>query len=204
MNKSNPARWSFAVLAALLGFGTAQAEPVTLVIDPNHTQVGFGVRHFFTKVPGRFSRFTGTIVYDEANLAASQVNAEIETASITTDNERRDTHLRSPDFFAADSFPKITFQGRKVEPAADGSFKVQGDLTIRGVSKPVVLEVKKLGMRRTPDGALAGFEATTRVNRLDYGVKWNRLVEGSNMLGDDVDITISVEAKTPPKPEAKK
>jgi polyisoprenoid-binding protein YceI len=187
------------LLSALLTAATLSAaprvEPVTWQIDPNHSELSFRVRHFVTKVPGTFKTWSGTIVADPANLAGGSVEVTVQTGSIDTKNERRDNHLRSADFFLSDSFPTMTFKSTKV--VANGAeLEVTGDLTIRGTTRSVVLKGEYSGTfgPPTPRQQRIGFAATTRINRLDYGLKWNRLVEGSNMLGDDVEITITVEA----------
>jgi polyisoprenoid-binding protein YceI len=170
-------------------------DTVAWAIDVNHSEVSFRVRHFVTRVPGTFRTWKGTIVADPGNLAAGRVEVEIEAASIDTRNDRRDAHLRSPDFFAVDSFPALRFRSTAVE--VNGSeVRVAGDLTIRGVTRPVVLTGEFTGVfgPPRPREQRIGFSASTRINRLDYGLRWNRLVEGVNMLGDDVDITINIEA----------
>ncbi len=172
------------------------ADPATWTIDTVHSEVSFRIRHFVSKVPGTFMSWRGTIVADPTNLKGGSVDVSIATASITTKNERRDTHLRSPDFFAADSFPEITFKSRSID-VSGSSIKVAGDLTIRGVTKPVVLAGEYGGTSGPPEPKKQriGFSVSTKINRLDYGVRWNRVVEGSGtLLGDDVDITINIEA----------
>jgi polyisoprenoid-binding protein YceI len=139
---------------------------------------------------------------DAAKWESASIDVEIQTASVFTDNDRRDADLRSSNFFAADSFPTITFTSTRIERNGDGA-KIYGDLTIRGVTKPVVLDGHFLGLQNSANGAQRfGFDATTTVNRLDYGVKWNRAVEGGGMmLGDDVKIEIAIEAvRQPAKP----
>ena len=194
---------SAAVLTALSLCTLASASlsaPQTFNIDPVHSQVGFGIRHFFSRVPGRFNEFSGTLQLDEKNLAASSVEATIKTASIFTSNERRDGHLRSQDFFWADSFPTLTFKSTKVTPGANGKLQIAGDLTMRGVTKPVVLDgsflgAGEIGIGGRSMGYRASFEATTTVNRKDYGISWNKVLDqGGTMLGDDVAITIAIEA----------
>jgi polyisoprenoid-binding protein YceI len=189
------------VALALAGLASvASAAPLTFDIDRVHSQVGFSIRHFFSKVPGQFKDFQGTILMDPKDPAASSVSVTIQTASIFTDNDRRDTHLRSPDFFAADSFPTLTFRSTKVEPAGRDHYKVAGDLTMRGVTKPVVLDVDFLGMGQVgiggqSMGTKAGFEATTSLNRQDFGIRWNKtLDQGGLMLGDDVAVGLHIEA----------
>jgi len=191
-----------AILAIALSSvpSLASSTPLTFEIDKVHSQIGFSIRHFFSKVPGQFKDFAGTILVDEKNPAASSVEVTIQTASIFTDNERRDNHLRSRDFFAADSFPTLTFRSTKVESLGKDRLKVTGDLTMRGVTRPVVLDVEFLGMGQVAIGGesmgtKAGFDATTAVNRQDFGISWNKtLDQGGLMLGDDVAITIHVEA----------
>ncbi len=194
-------RMTAAVSVALLGMASAaSAAPQAYDIDPVHSQVGFSVRHFFSKVPGQFKQFSGTILADEKDPAASSVEVTIQTASIFTDNERRDAHLRSPDFFAADSFPAITFKSTKVTPAGKDRYKVAGNLTMRGVTRPVVLDMEFLGKGEVSVGGQsmgvkAGFDATTTLDRQDYGIRWNKaLDQGGVMLGDDVTVNLHVEA----------
>lgn len=171
--------------------GTAPSE---WRIDPAHSEVTFRIRHFVTKVRGRFTVVSGTITTDAAAWENAAVAVEIRTASISTDNARRDAHLRSPDFFAADSFPIITFRSTRIERRGDAG-KIHGLLTMRGVTKPVVLDGTFNGIARTPDGERAGFEAATTIDRTAFGVTWNRAAEGGGaMLGDEVEVEISVEA----------
>jgi polyisoprenoid-binding protein YceI len=172
----------------------APAAPSVWTIDNTHSGVGFQIRHFVSKVRGKFKDVKGTITADEAAWQNGSVDVEIATASISTDNDRRDTHLRSPDFFAADSFPTIRFKSTRIERSGDDA-KVYGDLTIRGVTRPVVLEGTLTGIMKSAQGDRVGFEASTTINRLDYGVKWNRAAEaGGAMLGDEVKIEINLEA----------
>ena len=187
-------------LALAISAGAAFAEPVPYLIDGVHSQAEFTIRHFFGKVPGRFNDLNGTILYDDKNLASSKVDVTIQTKSIFTNNERRDNHLRSRDFFFADSFPTITFKSTKVIPGEGSKFKVEGDLTMRGVTKLVVLDAELLGVGAVGIGGQAmgmraGFEATTLVNRKDYNILWNKtLDQGGTLLGDEVNIHIAVEA----------
>lgn len=202
-------RTSFlAVLAVVAGAGVAQAVPTTLQVDRAHSDVGFNIRHIFNKVHGRFTDFEGTIVYDPANLAASTVAVTIRDSSINTANERRDSHLRTQDFFWADKFPTITFKSTKTIPGTDANhFQVAGDLTMRGITKPVTLNVEVLGMAPVSIGpnfssVQAGFVATTTVDRKDWEILWNKqLDQGGMMLGDDVELVLNVAAQSVmPKP----
>lgn len=174
----------------------ASAEPTTFKIDPNHSQVEFSIRHFFSRVTGRFNKFSGTVVYDDKNVAGSSVEVTIETASIFTNNDRRDRDLRSAHFFLADSFPAITFKSTKVVPGENGKMKVEGTLTMHGVTRPETLDVTLLGVGAVGMmGTRAGFEASTTLDRKAYGIVWNQaLDQGGTMLGDEVLIHIGIEA----------
>jgi polyisoprenoid-binding protein YceI len=189
--------WAALALLAIAAPALA-ADPFK--IDPAHSQVSFTIRHFFSRVTGRFNEFSGNIQLDEKSLGNSSVDATITTASIFTGQERRDNHLRSPDFFWADSFPTLSFKSTKVTPGEGNKFKLAGDLTMRGVTRPVVLDGTFLGagavaMGGQPGRYLAGFEATGTVNRKDFNISWNKtLDQGGTMLGDDVTITLAVEA----------
>ncbi len=188
------------VAAALLGLSAAaQAAPSTWTIDPNHSNVGFSIRHFFTKVSGNFTKFSGAIVYDPANAANSSARAEIDAASITTANERRDGHLKSADFFDVEKFPTLTFQSTKVTPVGD-KLKIEGNLTMHGVTKPVTLEGAFIGSGPQK----AGFEASGKVDRKDFGIIWNKVADQGTMLGDDVEIRIAIEANSEAAEAARK
>lgn len=196
------------VFAIALLATAASAQSRTYTIDRNHSEVGFKVKHFFNKTYGQFSDFSGAIQFDPKNVAASTVEVTIRDSSINTENPKRDDHLRSEDFFWVEKHPTITFKSSKVVPGKSAdNFQVMGDLTIRGVTKPVTLDVEfngsgPVGIQGNNLGMQAGFTATTTVNRKDYGIVWNRqLDQGGVMLGDDVDITLSVAAVSrDPKP----
>jgi polyisoprenoid-binding protein YceI len=146
-------------------------------------------------VRGRFTDFSGVLQFDPQRPESAKVEITIQATSIDTDNERRDTHLRSADFFDVQNFPTITFKSAKVTPAKEKNhFNVAGDLTIRGVTKPVVVDVELLGFGDTDMGVRGGFNATTTINRSDFGVKWNKTLEtGGMLLGDEVMIEFPVE-----------
>lgn len=170
------------------------AAPITWQIDASHSEVSFRIRHLVSRVRGGFNDFSGSIVADPANLSTGTVQVEIKTASIDTNNERRDNHLRSGDFFDAPTHPTITFRSTRVE-ANGRDLKVHGNLTMRGVTRPVVLEGRMLDVGGVAGKRRIGFEASTTINRMDYGVTWNRAAEGGGaVLGDDVEITLNVEA----------
>ena len=174
----------------------ALAAPQAYEIDPVHSRVEFTIRHMFSKVTGNFGAFKGTIKYDAAAPAASTTSVEIDASSIDTNNDRRDAHLKSADFFDVAKFPTLTFTSGKVTAGEEGKFKVEGTLTMHGISKPVVLDASFLGAGPGMDGAMrAGFEAVTKVDRKDYGIIWNKaLDQGSTLLGDDVTINLEIEA----------
>jgi polyisoprenoid-binding protein YceI len=187
---------SATLLALSLAFATAaSAAPATWAIDQNHSEVGFSIRHFFSKVPGNFGKFQGAIVYDPQKPEVSSVKVEIDPSSINTQNEKRDNHLRSEDFFDVTKFPTLTFVSTKVAASGDNKLKVDGNLTMHGVTKPVTLFVTFLGAGPSMNGEQrSGFEAITTLNRKDFGIVWNKtLDQGGTMLGDDVDIHLSVE-----------
>lgn len=166
-------------------------------IDTSHSSVSFAVRHMmFAKVRGRFAKWSGTIDLDPANLAASSVNVEIEAASIDTGVADRDAHLRSADFFDVEKEPKLTFTSTKIESAGGDRYKVYGNLTIHGVTREVVLDTEHGGQAKDPWGnTRASFSATTSVNRTDFGLKWNQLIEaGGVLVGERVDIELEVQA----------
>lgn len=166
-------------------------------IDTSHSAVHFTVRHLvIAKVRGVFSRFSGAIQYDDADPRRSSVTVEIDAASVDTREEKRDAHLRSADFFDTDTFPKLTFVSKEVVVEGGRVTKVIGDLTIRDITRPVTLEVEDNGRVKDPwGGERIAFEAKTRVNRHDFGLRWNMALEaGGVMVGYHVDIALEVEA----------
>ncbi len=199
---------AFTLAAAALLSSAAFAATTDYTFDGAHTSAAFSVRHIFTQVPGRFTELSGTLHLDEQDLTKSSVEVTIPAASVSTSNERRDNHLRSQDFFWVEKYPHITFKSTKVVPGDDrDSFQLLGDLTIRGVTRPVTLDVKKLGIVDAGPmmGRRAGFEATTTINRKDFGIVWNqKLDQGGVVLGDDVLITLNVEAAHKTEAEALK
>jgi polyisoprenoid-binding protein YceI len=192
-----------ALIAAAPALALPAAAADTYGIDKAHSEVLFTVKHLVSKVTGRFQDFEGRLVIDRAKPEASTAEFTIKAASINTDQQRRDDHLRSPDFFDVAKNPEITFKSTKVTTTSKDAYEVAGDLTMRGVTKPVVLAVNFLGDIKDPMGAeKAGFEVTTTVNRKDFGILWNRTLDaGGYLLGDDVKIAINLEAvkqKAPP------
>jgi polyisoprenoid-binding protein YceI len=196
---------SFAVALAALVALPAAATPTTWEVDPAHSAANFTVRHLgVTKVRGQMGKVIGTVVTDDKDITKSTVEATIETAGISTQNTNRDEHLRSPDFFDVQKHPAITFKSKKVAKAGKGKLKVTGDLTMRGVTKEVVLDVEGplpeiKGPGGTPRTAATG---TTKINRKDYGVAWSKMVEAIPVVSDDVEVTIdlALAKKEPAKP----
>jgi polyisoprenoid-binding protein YceI len=180
-----------ALSSGLISVAPAAVE--TYVIDPVHSSVGFKVRHFLTKVPGSFTTFSGTITVDRDNLENSSVVAKIDVGSVTTGTEKRDNHLKSPDFFDVAKFDSITFTSTSWKKTGDATFDVTGDLTIHGVTKSVVLKVDLLGFGPGMMGAqLSGWDATTTIDRTDFGVDGPAML--GKALGNEVAVTISIEA----------
>ncbi len=168
----------------------------TWAIDPAHSVVELAVKHMmFSTVKGRFANVAGTIVLDEANLAASSVDAEIDAASIDTGEAQRDGHLRSADFLDVEQFPTISFRSTGVVPQGRSRFVLVGDLTIHGVTREVSLEAELVGKGTDPwGGQRVGFAATTTINRKDFGLTWNQALEaGGVVVGDDIKIVIDAE-----------
>jgi polyisoprenoid-binding protein YceI len=185
------------LLTICLGLLIVQASSAAEIyqIDPVHSTVGFKVRHLFSKVTGRFLDLTGTINLDLDNPDKSSVDATIRAKSITTANDKRDTHLRSPDFFDVAKFETITFKSKKVTKTGDDTGDIVGDLTIHGVTKEVTLHVKFLGKGKGMQGQMqTGWEATAAIKRSDFGLVWSKAVEGVAVVGDDVDIDLQIEA----------
>ena len=190
--KSTTKLFLLAALAASL-VASVRADVETYAIDPVHSSVGFSIRHFFSKVPGSFTKFAGTITVDRANLENSSVQATIDIGSLSTANDMRDKDLKTPNYFDFAKFPTMAFKSKSWKKTGDDSFDVTGDLTIKDVTKEVVLKVKSLGFGPGMRGAmLSGWEATTTLNKADFGV--NGPAALGKMLGDEVAVTIGVEA----------
>lgn len=169
----------------------------TWVIDPTHTVVEFAIKHMmFATVKGRFGKVEGQIEADLDDLTTANVNVTVDVASIDTREEQRDAHLRSADFFDVEKYPTMTFQSRQITRRSDGQYDVQGDLTIRGVTRPVTLTATVTGSGKDPWGNYrAGFSAQGQLNRKDFGLTWNAALEaGGFLVGDEVKINLEVEA----------
>ena len=191
---------AFAVLALAVAAPCA-ARAATWEIDPAHTTIQFSVRHMMvSNVRGQFGKFSGRVEGDAAQPEATRIEATIDAASIDTRNQKRDDHLRSAEFLDVERFPTITFKSTKVEKAGDG-WKVRGDLTLHGVTRPVVLDVSDVTLPiKDPMGNLrAGGQARTKLNRQDFGITFNKTLDGGGLVvGDEVAITIDVEVTQRP------
>ena len=168
----------------------------TYAIDKMHSEVAFQVRHLLTNVRGRFSEFSGTVLFDQEHPELSSVSVTIDAVSVDTGTPDRDTHLRSDDFFAVATYPALTFKSSHVVKTGDDAYDVAGTLTIRGVAKEITLPVTYLGTAKDPWGnARAGFEASLTLNRKDFGLTWNAALEtGGFLVGDEVRIALSIQA----------
>ena len=190
MNKAT----ALLLLSALLLAQSALAVD-TFVMDKAHSTMGFQIRHLFSKVPGKFDDFSGQIQFDEANPEQSSVEVTINTASVDTGVKMRDDDLRSPNFFDVKKFPEITFKSTSVKKTGENTADVTGDLTMHGVTKPVVLKVELLGKGAGPkESTVSGWNASTALKRTDFGLTWNKVIEGTQMVGDDVQIELNIEA----------
>ena len=175
---------------------TTAAVLTTWNIDPAHSNVEFAVRHLMiTTVKGRFADVKGIVKTDDADLSKAQVDVTIAAASIDTREAQRDAHLRSADFFDAEKFPVLTFRSTRVEPGSGNSFRLTGDLTIRGVTREVALDGTAEGRSKDPwGGERAGFSATGKIKCGDFGLTWNQLLEaGGVAVGDEIKISIDAE-----------
>jgi polyisoprenoid-binding protein YceI len=191
-----------AGLAAAIAL-PASAGTTTYQIDPRHSSAGFGVTHLMiSTVRGEFHGVTGTVIVDDSDISKSSVNVTIDATTVDTREPDRDKHLKSEAFFDVAKYPTITFQSTKVERNSDGSLKVTGDLTIRGVTKSAVLTAT---LPKTPIKDPWGLQrtavsASTKINRQAYGVAWNqKLDSGGVVVGDDVNVTLDVEMIIPPQ-----
>ena len=169
----------------------------TWTIDSSHSSANFSLKHMMiAKVNGGFEKMSGTLQFDPQNPADLKVEASIEAASINTREPQRDTHLKSADFFDVEKYPTLNFQSKEVQPLSDGQFRIQGDLTIHGVTKSVLLEVEGLSQElKDPWGnPRLGLSASTRIKRKEFGLTWNAALEaGGVLVGDDVTITLDVQ-----------
>lgn len=189
----------YSKLTALAFFWVAatltSAHAAEYSVDKSHSRIGFQVRHLLSKVSGEFKEFEGEFAFDPEKLGSAKVNMNIKAPSINTNEAKRDDHLRAPDFLHTEKFPSIQFVGKKLTANGDKKYKLEGDFTLHGVTKPVTFDVEYLGSDKDPWGnQRAGFTATTVINRKDYGVQWNKVLESGRLLvGDEVTVNIEIE-----------
>jgi|SRR5215203_5848537 len=175
---------------------TTQTGVTAWSIDPAHSHVEFAVKHLMiSTVKGRFGIVHGTVSTDEADPSKAQVEVEIDADSIDTREGQRDTHLKSADFFDVEKFPKLSFRSTRIHDVDGADFKLTGDLTIHGLTRPVTLEVTSEGRGKDPwGGERAGFSAKGKIKRSEFGLTWNQVLEtGGFVVGDDIKISLDVE-----------
>lgn len=176
----------------------AETEPATretFIIDPDHSEVGFRVRHLLGRAHGRFARFGGEVELDRERPERSRVRFEVEAASIDTRQPDRDAHLRSAEFFDVERHPVVRFTSQRIEPLGGERFRVEGVLELRGIRKPLALEVAYFGVARDPwGGERASFSTQAVIDRKEFGMTWNAALDnGGVILGDEVHLTLDLE-----------
>ncbi len=185
-----------SIFATALLFLMLTINATTWNFDNSHTTIGFDVSHMvIATVDGKFKSFSGTVETEGDNWENAKINFTADINSIDTDNEDRDNHLKSPDFFAAEEYPELTFVGKSMEKVGDKEYKLTGDLTMRGTTKEVSLDVTHNGTITDPWGNVrAGFSIEGEVNRFDYGLEWDKTLDtGGLVVGNEVEIDIEVE-----------
>ena len=186
------------ILLFLIGYGIIPlfAQSQVWKIDPVHSSVRFSVKHMLiTEVVGQFKEYDATLTTSKADFSDAKLEATIIVQSIDTDNEKRDAHLKSEDFFYSEKYPKISFKSNSVEQIDEKTFRITGDLTIRGITKTVVFETSYGGTITDPYGnSRSGWQASTTVNRFDFGLKWNQVMEtGGLLVGEEIKINIDAQ-----------
>jgi len=198
MHRLSSSILALVLLAASSVGAPARAEAATWALDPAHSNVGFSIRHMMvSNVRGNFAEFGGTVTGDPKDPGGAVIEATIDAASIDTGDEKRDAHLRNPDFLDVEKYPTITFKSKKIEAAGAGKAKVTGDLTLHGVTKEVVLDVEgpSAPIQDPYGNTRAGASATTKIDRKDFGITWSKSMDGGGLVvGDEITITIDVEA----------
>lgn len=187
------------LLVGVVALGSMAASAADYQVDPVHSTVGFAIRHLgISEVHGAFTNFTGKIAYDPAKPEEFKASGTVEVASVNTGNDKRDGHLRSPDFFDAAKLPAIKFETTGIKKD-DGEWVVTGQFTMHGVTKEIKLRGELSGPVQDPWGKMRlGLSATTKINRLDYGITWNKTLDkGGVMIGEDVKISLNIEAVQP-------
>jgi len=190
------------ILASFLAFGaivaasaTAAAQSTKWAVDKAHSNVKFTVTHMaISEVDGNFKSFDGTLESAKPDFSDAKIQFSIDVASIGTDNENRDNHLKGDDFFNAAQFPKISFTGTSMKPLGGNKYQLTGTMTVRDVTKTVTWDVTYGGIMSTPRGRKAGFKAKATINRFDYNLKWNRAMEaGGLVVGENVDVVLNIQ-----------
>jgi len=198
MTKRKPiAFWVLSMQGFIGGFALPFAvEAAEYKVDPAHSRVGFQIRHMVGRVAGEFKEFEGVFHFDDQAVEKSGAEFTIQTASIFTNNSKRDDHLKNAEFFDASSHPKITFKSKSVKAKGPKRFQLTGDVTMHGVTKPVTFDVEYMGADKDPWGnSKAGFVAKTTLKRKDFGIVYNKTLDSGNLLlGDDVNVELTIEA----------
>jgi len=184
----------FAVL--ILGACTLHAQNTKWNLDRSHSSIKFSVSHMVvSEADGKFGDFSVNVASDKDDFSDAKIDVTIKTASINTDDAKRDEHLRSGDFFDVANHPTITFKSKSMKKTGNGTYKLSGDFTMRGITKSVTLDVKYGGMQKSPWGqTVAGFKITGKINRKEYGVSWSKMLDqGGAVVGDEVDLVANIE-----------
>jgi polyisoprenoid-binding protein YceI len=200
MTMQTTLRLSLMALAVLLMAGFAGHAPAKYAIDKAHSAVSFRVRHLgISNVTGYFRQYDASIELDGNDLRTFKTSASIDVASIDTENGMRDNHLKSPDFFEVEKYPKLTFTSKRIQNINGNNFQIVGDLTIKATTKEVVLNAEYLGTTRMRDTEKVGFSASTTINRKEFGLMWDRITEaGGIVVSDEVRINLEIEADKQP------
>ena len=193
-------RFILFLALTILGTGSLMAQNSVWTLDKAHSSIGFSVRHMvISEVTGNFKDFDISFTSSKDDYSDAAVDVSIKVASVNTDNERRDGHLKTDDFFNAEKFPQIKFKSTLFEKVGENKYKIAGDLTIRDVTKKVMFDATYNGTIKAPWGAtVSSWKATLAVNRFDYGLKWNKRIETEGLIaGDTVNITLNLELNKP-------
>lgn len=189
-------KFILSVLALGLLLNAASVQAAVYDIDVSHSSVEFKIKHMLSKTRGNFEDFKGTVEYEAGKPDAWKADAVIQLKSVNTSNKDRDNHLRGADFFDVEKYPEMTFKSTKISGTTETTAKLEGLLSLHGVEKPVTLDLEILGVTKDPWGnTRAAFTATGKINRKDFGIVYNKVLDnGGVMLGEEVDITIEIEA----------
>ena len=187
-------KFFFCITILALGLNTPVGA-ANYVLDAAHCHIGFSVRHILSPVTGEFKDFEGSFTFDEKKSEASHGTFTAQIASINTSNDKRDAHLKSPDFFDVEKYPTLTFVSKKVKSLDDKKYDITGDLTIHGVTKSVVVHAEYLGSDNAFGTNLVGFTASAKIDRRDFGLVWSKALSSGNLVvGNDVTITLDISA----------